>query len=96
MMKSAPDFRRDDDDPPRVVSPRNIALPLWFSWGITTTFVAATVYLVTTLNDIKTEIKSVGSDRWRKSFMREWASRLQQENTSLKVPSPDQVSKDLD
>jgi len=94
-VKREPDFRRDDD-PPQVITPRNIALPVWFAWAITTTFIAATVYLMSMLNDIKTEIKSVSSDRWKKSMMREYGNRLQHDNPALKVPSADQVAKDLE
>lgn len=93
-MKREPDFR--PEDAPQIISPRNIALPLWFSWVITVTFVSATVYLMATLNDIKSEIKSVSIDRWRKSYMREWANRFQHDNPQMKVPSADQVSKDLE
>lgn len=94
-MKREPDFRRDDD-PPQVITPRNIALPLWFSWAITTTFIGATVYLMTMLNDIKSKIESVSTDRWKKSMMREYGNRLQRDNPALKVPSADQVAKDLE
>ena len=94
-MKRAPDFR-SDDSPPQVVTPRNIALPLWFSWAITVTFVSGTVYFMATLNDIKNEIRNVSSDRWKKSDMREYGNRLQRENPTIKVPSADQVSKDLE
>ena len=94
-MKREPDFRREDD-PPQVITPRNIALPLWFSWTITTTFIAATVYLMSTLNDIKSKIESVSTDRWKKTHERELMNRLQKANPSLTIPSVDQVAKDLE
>lgn len=76
-----------DDKRPAVVSPKSIAIPLWFSWAMTVTFVGATVWLMGQLYTINAKL----DDRWTPRDQRQWAHQLQQQNKSLMVPEPDEI-----
>lgn len=79
------------EDKPQVVSPKNLAIPLWFASSLTCTFVAATAYFVTLLNTINSKLDSAANDRWKLSYQREWKYRLEKSNPTLNVPDPDEI-----
>lgn len=90
-MKHEPDFTAEK--PQNVMA---LTVPIWAVWSIVVFFVAGTAYFITLLNTINGKLDSVGSDRWKRSFQREWAHRVQAKNPSMIVPDPDQIAKDLE
>lgn len=83
---------RFSDDSPQVITPKNIALPLWFSWAITTTFVAGTITLMTFLASLNAKLDAASSDRWKRSYMREHDNQMRRSNPTITVPDADEIA----
>jgi len=74
----------------------SLQIPISAAWAIFSTLLFGGLWTSWQLWDLKQSIKDGTNDRWKKSHMREWSSRFQQQNPTVKVPSVDQVVKDLD
>jgi len=92
-MNRSPDFKREEGGRNNLL---NLQIPIGAAWAIFSTFAVGAVWTSWQLWDLKQSIKDGTGDRWRRTYQREWANRLQQQNTALRVPSVDQVAKDLD
>lgn len=81
------------EDKPITLSTRNIALPLWLVVTLVGGCMTFTAYAVTLLNTINAKLDSVGNDRWKLSYQREWKYQLERKNPSLNIPDPDEIVK---
>jgi hypothetical protein len=94
-MNSAPNFQREDP-PPQANNLLSLQIPISAAWAIFSTLLFGGLWTSWQLWDLRQSIRDGTTDRWRKSYQREWANRFQQQNPTVKVPSVDQVVKDLD
>jgi hypothetical protein len=92
-MHEAPDFKPEEN----LRSVMALTIPVWAVWSVVVFFVLGTFYFVTLLNTINGKLDSVGADRWKRSHMREFVHRMQEQNDGkIKLPDPDQIAKDLE
>lgn len=84
-----------------------LTVPIWAVWTIITfmfggmvSFGSAAVWGINKLNDIKwqfnvinNKLDAASSDRWRKSFQREYNSQLHWSNETLKLPDVDEIAR---
>lgn len=89
-----------NDDNPKVVSPRNLALPLWVVIPMMCAFGTATIWFINTLNRFDNRFNSIdeklnlaAGDRWRLSYQRQWKYDAERMNANLKLPDPDEIVK---
>lgn len=80
------------EDSPAVISPRNLAIPLWAVIPMVGMFISVTVYFVNTLNSINTKLDAAASDRWRLSYQRQWKYEAERLNANLRLPDPDEIA----
>lgn len=90
-MRKAPDFSSAE---------RNNVLALHIdiktAWAIIAAVVAGAVWTSFQLWDLRQSIKDGTSDRWRRSYQREWGHRLQSSNPTMKVPDADDVARQIE
>lgn len=104
-MQKEPDF---SDDKPRSVMA--LTVPIWAVWTVLTmmcggmiSFVSGAVWGVNKLNDIEwrfnvinSKLDTAASDRWKRSYQREFSNELRWQNLELKVPDPDAIARQLE
>lgn len=85
-----------DEKNPTVVSPKSIAIPLWFSWSITVFSVTMTIWILSQFNALRSELNAMSSkldtvlkDRWTKGDARESFYELREKNRKLDLTTPD-------
>lgn len=90
-MTREPDFSRPDKS-----NLLSLHIPIGAAWSILAAVVVAAVWTSWQLWDLRQSIKDGTSDRWKRSYQREYTNRMRANNPSLKIPDPDQIVKDLD
>lgn len=89
-MNREPDFTPDKDDVLR------LHIPITAAWSILAAVVAGAVWTSLQLWDLKQSIKDGTNDRWKRSYQREFANRMQRKNPTINVPDPDDIARQLE
>lgn len=87
------------NDTYKVITDGTFAIPLVPALSILGTLivgaVTATLWITTTLWDIKSQLRDATKGSWHEDEQREYSRQLQQQNPTIRVPDPELIRRQL-